>query len=99
MITVLLLMLAGIIVGYLLSNRRKLLKINDKLLTLAIYGLLLLLGISVGLNKSIIHNLDKIGIQSAIITAGAITGSVLVLCALYHFSFKTEQTNEAPDEE
>jgi uncharacterized membrane protein YbjE (DUF340 family) len=99
MITVLLLMLAGIFVGYLISNHRKLLKINDKLLTWAIYGLLLLLGISVGLNKTIIENLDKIGVQSVIIATGAITGSVLVLWALYNFLFKTEQIKGVQDEE
>ena len=99
MITVLLLMLAGIVAGYLLSSRRKLLKINDKLIQWAIYGLLFLLGISVGVNKTIIQNLDKIGLQSAIITIGAVTGSVLVIWALYHLFFKSEQTNGAGDEE
>jgi uncharacterized membrane protein YbjE (DUF340 family) len=99
MITVLLLMLAGIVAGYLLSSRRKLLKINDKLITWAIYGLLLLLGISVGVNKTIIQNLDKIGLQSAIITTGAVTGSVLVLWALYNVFFKAEQTKGAGNEE
>jgi uncharacterized membrane protein YbjE (DUF340 family) len=99
MSTVLLLMVAGIVVGYLISSCHKLLKINNKLLTWAIYGLLLLLGISVGLNKTIIQNLDKIGFQSAIITMGAISGSVLVIWALYHFIFKSEQTKGAPDEE
>ncbi len=92
-------MLAGIVVGYLLSDRRNLLKINEKLITWAIYGLLLLLGISVGVNKTIIQNLDKIGLQSAIIAAGAIIGSVLVLWALYHFLFKTEQKKGGTDEE
>jgi uncharacterized membrane protein YbjE (DUF340 family) len=99
MITVLLLMLAGIVAGYFLSSHRKLLKINDKLITWAIYGLLFLLGISVGVNKTIIQNLDKIGLQSAIITTGAVTGSVLVLWALYHLFFKAEQTKGAGDEE
>ena len=92
-------MLAGIVVGFLLSNRRNLLKINEKLITWAIFGLLLLLGISVGVNKTIIQNLDRIGIQSAIITTGAVTGSVLVLWALYHLFFKAEQTKGAGDEE
>ena len=99
MITVLLLMLAGIVVGFLLSDRRNLLKINEKLITWAIYGLLLLLGISVGVNKTIIQNLDKIGLQSAIIATGAVIGSVLVLWALYHLLFKTEHTKGAGDEE
>jgi uncharacterized membrane protein YbjE (DUF340 family) len=99
MATVLLIMLGGMGFGYFISNHHKLLKINDKLITWAIYGLLLLLGISVGLNKTIIENIGKIGVQSVIIATGAITGSVLVLWALYHFVFKTEQTKGVQDEE
>ena len=91
MVTVLLVMLFGILIGYAINRRPKLLKANDKLISLAIYLLLFLLGISVGLNKTIVQNLDKIGVQAIIITIGAISGSVLTLWALYHFVFRTEQ--------
>lgn len=91
MITVLLVMLFGILLGIAINRRPKLLKANDKLINWAIYILLFLLGLSVGLNKTIIQNLDKIGVQAIIITIGAISGSVLSLWALYHFVFRTEQ--------
>ena len=88
MIIVLLLMLAGILAGFALRQKSIVLKINEKLTSVAIYILLFLLGISVGLNKTIIQQLDKIGIQALIITIGAISGSVLTLWILYRFFLK-----------
>jgi uncharacterized membrane protein YbjE (DUF340 family) len=90
MITVLLVMLAGIATGFFIRKFPNLIKANDKLISWAIYFLLLLLGISVGLNKTIIQNLDKIGVQAAIITLGAIAGSVYVLWIIWKYLFQSE---------
>lgn len=98
MITVLLTMLSGTLLGFVLNKKPKTLKVNDKLIIWAIYILLFLLGISVGLNKTIVENLDKIGVQAIIITMGAISGSVLMLWALYHFAFKTNPANIQDEE-
>ena len=98
MTIVLLLMLAGIIAGFSISRYPQLLKLNDKLTSAAIYALLFLLGISVGLNKTIIQNLDKIGVQAIIITLGAVSGSVLALSVLYRFFFKPEKSNGGRNE-
>ncbi len=99
MITVLLVMLAGIAIGFVINRFPKAIRANDKLISWSIYLLLLLLGISVGLNQTIIQNLDKIGIQAAIITLGAITGSVLMLWLIYRLYFQTEQFKGGQDEE
>ena len=99
MITVLLVMLAGIVVGYVIKRFPKAIRANDKLISWAIYLLLLLLGISVGLNQKIIQNLDKIGMQAAIITLGAISGSVLSLWLIYRLYFLPEQSKGIQDEE
>lgn len=99
MATVLLIMLAGILTGFAVNRFPLVVKLNDKLISWAIYGLLFLLGISVGLNKTIIQNLDKIGIQAFIITIGAIAGSVLTLWILYRFYFREEQNEGGKDEE
>lgn len=93
MITVLLIMLAGILTGFAINRYPLAIKINDKLISWAIYLLLFLLGISVGLNKTIVQNLDKIGFQALIITVGAISGSVLALWIVYRVLFR-EQQNE-----
>jgi uncharacterized membrane protein YbjE (DUF340 family) len=92
-------MLAGVAIGFVINRFPKAIKANDKLISWAIYLLLLLLGISVGLNKTIIQNLDKIGVQAAIITLGAISGSVLTLWLVYRLWFKTLQIKGGSDEE
>jgi uncharacterized membrane protein YbjE (DUF340 family) len=99
MITVLLVMLAGIAIGLVINRFPKVIRANDKLISWAIYLLLLLLGISVGLNQTIIQNLDKIGVQAAIITLGAISGSVLTLWLIYLLWFQPTQINGGSDEE
>lgn len=98
MITVLLLMLAGMATGFLLRQRPVILKISEKLTSVAIYILLFLLGISVGLNKMIIRHLDRIGLQAVLITFGAVFGSVLTIWILYRFVFKYDPAKSAPNE-
>lgn len=99
MIIVLLVMLSGTLIGFVLNRYPKVIKLTDKLTSWSIYLLLFLLGISVGLNKTIIQNLDKIGLQAVIITIGAISGSVFTLWIVYRFFFKSEQTNRDRHEE
>lgn len=81
-------MLAGMATGIFLRRNPAILKINEKLTSLAIYVLLFLLGISVGLNNTILQHLDQIGFQALLITAGAVSGSVVTLWILYRFIFK-----------
>lgn len=91
MVTVLLVMLAGILIGFAINRFPRLIKLNDRFISYAIYLLLALLGISVGLNKTIIQNLDKIGVQALIITIGAIAGSVFTLWVVYRVFFNSEK--------
>jgi len=86
MTIILVLMLAGILTGLILNNYPAIVKINEKLLNLAIYSLLLLLGIGVGSSEKIVGNIYTLGFQALIITLGAITGSVL-LCWLVYKAF------------
>ena len=80
-------MLAGILTGLFLNNYPAIVKINEKLLSLAIYALLLLLGIAVGSSEKIISNIYNLGFQALIITLGAVTGSVLVCWLIYKAFF------------
>lgn len=88
MTTVLVLMTVGIVLGRFSGQIPNLVKVIDKLITWFIFLLLFLLGISVGVNDKIIENLDSIGLQALIITAGAISGSVAVLWAVYKTVFE-----------
>jgi uncharacterized membrane protein YbjE (DUF340 family) len=88
MITVLVLMTLGIILGYFISEKKSLIKISDKLTTICIYLLLFLLGIGVGLNDKIIANIGTIGLQAIIITAGALLGSLILAYFTYKIFFR-----------
>jgi uncharacterized membrane protein YbjE (DUF340 family) len=94
MTLVLLLMLAGIVVGFGIHRYPTLVKLNDKLVSGAIYILLFLLGISVGSNQTIVHNLEKIGLQALIITIGAVSGSILALWFVFRYFFQTEKQDQ-----
>ena len=92
-------MISGIIAGVFIHHKPKLIKLNDRLISLAIYLLLFLLGISVGLNKTIVQNIGTLGFQALIITLGAIFGSVLMWWLIWRVFFRTEKNNGLEDEE
>ena len=87
-------MVAGIIIGAMLNDKKKIISIIDKLTNWAIYALLFLLGISVGLNKTIINNLDSIGVNALIITVGAVFGSIIMALITFKLFFKKQKTNK-----
>jgi uncharacterized membrane protein YbjE (DUF340 family) len=87
MITVLLLMVAGILAGLWLGKFPMLMKINDKLISWAIYLLLFLLGVGVGTNEKVIQSLDSIGLQALLLTLGALMGSIALGWIIYRAFF------------
>lgn len=99
MILVLLVMTAGIILGAFIHKKPLFVKMNDQLISLAIYVLLLLLGISVGINKTIVQNIGTLGFQALVITLGAVLGSVLFTCLVFRIFFSSEVNKNGKDEE
>lgn len=87
MITVLLLMTLGFVLGYVLRNKSKFIQFSNKATTLIIYILLFLLGIGVGLNKTIVSNMGTIGLQAILITFGALLGSLILAYITYKLFF------------
>ncbi len=85
------LMVAGIFIGYFLRRNEKILRINEKLVSGAIYLLLFFLGIMVGTNKQVLNHFDTLGMQALIITLGSVSGSVLAAWGIFHFFFNTEK--------
>ena len=78
-------MLLGVLTGYILRNHK--LGFVQKLITIAIWLLLFLLGIAVGINDDIMNNLDTIGLQALILASGAVLGSVVLAWCVYKFFF------------
>ncbi|MDQ7799201.1 MAG: LysO family transporter [Candidatus Edwardsbacteria bacterium] len=84
MFTVLIIMTAGIILGYLIRRKTRVIRYIGSAINIAIYLLLFLLGISVGANETIIRNLATLGLTAIALTAGAVAGSV----GLSYFTYK-----------
>ena len=79
-------MLTGMLVGYLLRNKR--LSWIHRIITLLIWLLLFLLGIDVGGNEAIIRGLHTIGLEALAITLAAVIGSTLASWGLWHYLHK-----------
>ncbi|NOZ45922.1 MAG: lysine exporter LysO family protein [Chlorobi bacterium] len=88
MITVLILMFGGILIGYFLKNKKKIIRINDRLTMYAIFLLLFLMGVSMGSNKQIMSNLDSIGLHALLISVCAVLGSIIVAYFVGKLFFK-----------
>jgi len=90
MLTVVLIMTAGMLLGYILRNRTGLFKRIERWVSLTIYLLLFLLGVTVGKNDVIVKNIHLIGIKALIITLAAVGGSVVLSWLVYRFFFRRE---------
>ena len=92
MITVVLVMTAGIVLGYFIRHKAVLIKINDKLIMWAIYLLLFVLGVSIGTNDTIMKGLPALGLKALAITIGGVIGSVLLAWVTYIKFFKNKES-------
>ena len=88
MLTVLLIMAGGFLAGYLLRNKKQLIKWNNKATLWVIFLLLFFMGVSVGSNAEIMNNLDTIGLRGLELSLVAVLGSVLLSWPVYVFFFK-----------
>lgn len=93
MLAVLVIMSAGIVLGFFVRKRDRLIRIVDSLIMWAIYALLFLLGISVGVNEEIVSRIGEIGLQAIVITFAALLGSCVV-AHLTYVKFFREEVNE-----
>ena len=91
MYIVIVLFLAGIFSGYFLKSNKKIKIYIDILINWSVFLLLFLLGISVGINETIIRNIGKLGIQALLITIFAMAGSILIAFITYKLFFKNKQ--------
>lgn len=90
MFTVITIMFSGILVGYLLRNLPVFGQIN-KTISGTIFALLLFLGIAVGLNDTIVSNLQLLGVQALVLAVFSSMGSVLAAWGLHHLFFKKKK--------
>jgi uncharacterized membrane protein YbjE (DUF340 family) len=86
--TILVLLFAGTLAGYLLKGIKGFNLLTDKTSTYTIYVLLFFMGLGVGTKPEIMKNLPGIGFDALLISLFAIAGSVLAAYILYRFIFK-----------
>lgn len=89
--TILLALMLGILCGYGLRQRQRLLVWVDQVTMLAIYLLLLLLGLSVGTNQAVMQALGVLGWQAFCLSIASVGGSVLLAALLYRWLFAKDE--------
>lgn len=87
MFKIIIIMTFGIILGRMLKNKN--LGFISKTISVLIWLLLFLLGISVGTNDQIMSSLDTIGVSALILSVLATLGSCIAAWLLYKFVFKS----------
>lgn len=98
MISVILCMLLGVGVGYLLTGRKIVANIG-KIVSIAIYVLLFLMGILVGSNPAVIDNFSNIGVDALIIASASVIGSSIVAMFIFKWIFQKYKPKQTNDEE
>lgn len=83
-------LVVGVGVGFFLRQHLSL-RVVSKFITWLIYLLLLILGVAVGANETIISNLGTIGVKGAVIAVVAVLGSLLMAKLLYHLLYRKNE--------
>ena len=81
MFTIIGLMLTGMLLGFLMRQKR--LSRIHQIITMFIWLLLFLLGVEVGSNEQIIKGLHSLGLEAIILTLGGTLGSVIAAWGLW----------------
>ena len=91
MFTIIGLMLAGMLLGFLLRKRQ--LSVISKAITSLIWMLLFLLSIEVGSNEQIIKGIHTLGLEAFVLTIGGLLGSVIAAWVLWKILYKKGGSN------
>ncbi len=83
-------MTGGLLLGFLLRAKQRIVSGNEKLITYAIYLLLFMMGVSIGSNEQIMNSLSTLGIVALIVSMGAIIGSILTGFLVFKLFFKND---------
>ncbi len=98
MVEILVIMAVGMLIGYLLRKRKALFAVIDRMVMAVIFLLLFVLGISVGLNETVVESIHIIGVKAVVLTAGAVGGSVLCCRLAWRLFFSDTTEGSIHDE-
>ena len=66
----------GIVLGRLLRSRQQVIKAADRFTMWAVFLLLFVLGVSVGVNQQVLANIGSLGLKAGVLSLGAVVGSI-----------------------
>ena len=90
MVGVMIVMLSGVLIGYILRNIRAIPALVSKINIYIIFLLLFGMGLSVGSNPQVIQGLGTLGLLGIAISVVSIAGSVFLSWIVYRHLFKKE---------
>jgi uncharacterized membrane protein YbjE (DUF340 family) len=76
MLTIIGIFIAGITLGFVLRGQQGLLQLGARLSDVALYALLLLLGLSLGVDEQLMDNLPHLGVNGLILALAALVTSI-----------------------
>ncbi|XPV76331.1 MAG: LysO family transporter [Desulfovibrio sp.] len=80
--------LVGIPLGFLLRRNERAVRCVDSLTMWAIYGLLFLLGVSIGSDNNLVSQMETIGLRALVISLSCVLGSAAAVWFLDKFILK-----------
>ncbi len=93
MFKILFLLIIGICVGYLFRKVEILQKV-EKTISLTIFFMLFVFGVSIGSNDELVGNLGKYGFQAMVLAVFGVVGSLLASFFAYRILFKKGENHE-----
>lgn len=91
MLSIIITMIAGVLIGYLFRNVQFLQK-TEKSISYTIFLMLFILGISVGSNDLIINNIARFGWQAFVLASFGCLGSIIASWIVFNLFFKKEES-------
>jgi uncharacterized membrane protein YbjE (DUF340 family) len=76
---------AGIVIGLLLRGRGRLIRVASHASDLCVFFMLFVLGLAIGKNETVIRSLPGMGFKAAVLSVGAVLGSVGLCILLQKF--------------
>lgn len=93
---VLLMLLSGILLGYILRKGKRVARTSERLTTWTIWLLLFLMGLSVGTNPTLLSHLHSIGTEALAISLSSVAGSIAAAWLLHRLLFRHQPNIPEP---
>lgn len=83
-------MCAGVLTGFILRKKSRLLHVADKASTIAVFALLLLLGMGIGSDEAVLRNLPRLGARAVVLSLAGVAGSAAFSALVSRYLFRKD---------